>query len=83
MNAMIIKRSVSVIAEWVKNLNHLNIKLLNNPKNIPIPTDSTAKARKLPRISNGVVAVKSKLVLKLCTVLNRIILTISLNTPSP
>ena len=71
------------MAEWVKNLNHLNIKLLNNPKNIPIPTDSTAKAKKLPNISKGVVAVKSKLVLKLCTVLNKIMLTISLNTPSP
>ena len=54
-----------MIAEWVRNLNHLNIKLLKSPKNRPIPTDSAAKARKLPKIMKGDVAVKLKSVLKL------------------
>jgi hypothetical protein len=61
----------------------LNIKLLNIPEKRPIPTEAAARARKLPRISKGELAVKLKLVLKLYTVLNKIILTMSLNTPSP
>ena len=59
-----ISSMVSVIAEWHKNLNHLNIKLLNIPAAAPIPTEAAAKAKKLPSISNGELAVKSKSVLK-------------------
>lgn len=62
-NAIIISKSVSVMAEWVRNLNHLNVKLLKIPKNSPIPIDVAASAKKLPKISNGDLTVKLKLVL--------------------
>jgi len=73
---------VSVMAEWVRNLQYLKAKLLIIPKPSPNPKDAAAKPKKFPIIMKGVAAVKLG-VLRLLTVLNRMILTMSLKTPSP
>ena len=83
--AMMKMRSVSVIDEWHKKRNHLNSKLLRMPAKSPSRTDSSASKKNWPKIANGVDAVNSKSDLpnKFYTVLNKIMETISLNTPSP
>ena len=60
----------------------MNIRLLRIPKTSPITSDESASLIKLRMIVNGVVAVKSSFYNSV-TVLNRIILTMSLKTPSP
>ena len=82
IKAIINIRSVSVIAEWTSILNHLKSKLLNIPNTRPIATDDKASARKFPRICGTVFGPNSTFY-NPCTVLNKIILTMSLNTPSP
>ena len=79
---MINKIMVSVIAEWQRNLHHLKIRLLIIPAKRPIPTELIASRMKSPIILKGVEASNSS-DWSPCTVLNRIILTISLKTPSP
>lgn len=73
---------VSVIAEWHRNLAYLKRKLLSMPNRRPIAKDDNASTMKLPIIVNGVLTVNSY-VLSPATVLNRMILTMSLKTPSP
>ena len=73
---------VSVMAECVKNLQYLNARLLAIPKPSPNPKDAAAKPMKFPMIINGVATVNSAVERPL-TVLNRMMLTISLKTPSP
>ena len=80
--AIIRRRMVSVIAEWVRNLKYLKARLLKTPKPNPKDNDAAANAKKFSIIRNGVAVVNS-VVLSYCTVLNRMMLTISLNTPSP
>lgn len=79
---MIIIRRVSVIGEWHKNLQYLNNRLLKTPPRTPKARDANASVMKLPAITSGVVPVNSVLESDY-TVLNRMMLTISLNTPSP
>jgi hypothetical protein len=83
IKAMITIKSVSVTALWQRNLQCLKSKLLNIPALSPISIDTIPSIKKLPAMEKGVKGVKSKSDLKLCTVLNRIILTMSLKTPSP
>ena len=52
-------RSVSVIAEWTSILHHVNSKLFEIPKSIPIATEDIASAQKSPMILNGVDVVNS------------------------
>ena len=73
---------VSVIAEWHKNRKYLNIRLLSTPKSRPIAREDKASTIKLKIIVNGVEAVKDSFY-KLVTVLKRMMLTMSLKTPSP
>ena len=73
---------VSVIAEWHKNLAYLNMRLLRTPNRSPIANDERAKVTKFRMIVNGVEAENSSFY-KLVTVLKRVVLTISLKTPSP
>jgi len=81
---MITISKVSVIALCVKNLHFLNRIALKMPENKPIKMDTNPNIKKLPAISNTLPALNSNVVdLKLVTVLNRMMLTISLNTPSP
>jgi len=76
---------VSVIGEWVRNLNHLNSRALKHPAKRPTPSDSRARITKWPRITNGVPAENSNLDrgAMFWTVPKRMIETMSLNTPSP
>lgn len=73
---------VSVIAEWVRNLKYLKARLLKTPKPNPKDRDAAANPKKLRIIRKGVLVVNSA-VLSYCTVLNRMMLTMSLKTPSP
>ena len=73
---------VSVIAEWHRNRAYLKRKLLRIPNNRPIASDEAANTMKFPIMVKGVLGVKS-CDLKPLTVLKRIMLTMSLNTPSP
>ena len=82
MNARISINKVSVIAEWHKNLMYLNIRLDAAPNTTPIEIEERANSIKLPAITKGVDAVNT-VEFRLYTVLNRIILTMSLKTPSP
>jgi len=81
--AIISRRRVSVIGEWHKNLKTLNKRELKIPPINPMPTDAIASLMKSPIISNGVDASNLMSPLYFETVLNKIILTMSLNTPSP
>ena len=77
------RHSVSVIAEWVRKRIHLNIKLLIMPPTSPTTSEERAKRKNYFAIMNGDCHVKLKFDLKPWTVLNNMMLTISLNTPSP
>lgn len=61
-------KRVSVIAEWVRILHHLNSKELNRPAARPIDNEAIAKTANLPNIVKGVAGVKLKSVLNPCTV---------------
>lgn len=76
------RSTVSVMAEWHKNRKYLNIRLLRIPKRRPIARDDKANTMKLKIIVKGVDAVKDSFY-RLVTVLKRMMLTISLKTPSP
>lgn len=75
-------RNVSVIGFMRIKLQCLNIKLVRNPKNKPIHKEMNPNIINSPRITKGVYQVKDT-VCNCCTVLNKIIATISLATPSP
>jgi len=77
--------SVSVIAEWHKNLRFLNNNELKIPARSPTPKDSSASKKNYPIISKGVYQLKSNELRGFipCTVPNKMIETMSLNTPSP
>lgn len=60
----------------------MNNRLLKIPNSKPIASEESDSSMKFPIIVKGVVAVKF-VSLSYCTVLNKMILTISLNTPSP
>jgi hypothetical protein len=79
---MISIRRVSVIGEWHKNLQYLKRRLLNTPPKTPNAKEANASVMKLPAIMSGVLPVNSVFESDY-TVLNRMILTISLKTPSP
>lgn len=57
--AIIRRRIVSVIAEWVRNLKYLKARLLKIPKPNPKDNDAAAKPKKLRIIRNGVAVVNS------------------------
>ena len=65
---MIKRRIVSVIAEWVRILHHLNSKELKRPAARPIEREAMARTANLSNIVNGVAAVKLKSVLNPWTV---------------
>lgn len=60
----------------------MNMRLVRIPNSRPIASEEKASTRKLNIIVNGVVAPNSSFYRE-DTVLNNIILTISLKTPSP
>jgi len=75
-------RNVSMIGLILRNLQCLKTKLVTKPKMSPIASETMPSIKNSPMISKGVAAVK----LVDCswiTVLNRMIETMSLNTPSP
>ena len=80
--------NVSEIGEWVNNLNFLKRTALKKPKNIPRLRDFKAKIKKSVIIVPGELQVKGFAGLPsdgncYWTTPNKIILTISLKTPSP
>ena len=75
-------KKVSMIGLMVKNLQCLKSKLRRIPKTSPIEIEMIPKSRNCPRISKGVHHWKVT-VYRAFTVLNRIMETISLTTPSP
>jgi hypothetical protein len=81
--AIIMMSTVSVIAELQRNLKYLKTRLLNRPPANPIAIDTIPRAMKSPAILIGVKAVKLSVSLNPDTLLNNMILTISLKTPSP
>jgi len=83
MKAMITISKVSVMGLWHKNLHFLNRILLKIPDTRPSNIDTKASIIKFPTIEKKVATSNSKLSLNLTTVPNRMILTISLKTPSP
>ena len=76
-------KMVSVAAEWVRDLKCLSMILLNSPKVKPIKIEMRPKSKNYPIISKGEYHSNSKSVPKPFTVLKRMMLTMSLNTPSP
>lgn len=73
---------VSVIALTVSALTCLNTKLVATPQTIPIRSETAPKMMNWNRIVKGVEAVNS-FPYRDFTVLNKIIDTMSLKTPSP
>jgi hypothetical protein len=73
-----------VIAEWLKNLHHLKINELIKPNINPNKREKNPSFKKSPNISKAKKASKLISVAEYyLKVLNKIIETISLKTPSP
>ena len=80
---MMKSNTVSVTGECVSERKCLKSSADMRPKTSPIVTETTPRSRKFPRISKTEYHWKSYSVLRFYTVLNRMILTMSLKTPSP
>lgn len=75
-------RNVSMMGFTRKKRQCLKMKLVRKPNRSPITRDTIPSIKNSPMISNGVAAVNS-VDCSWITVLNNIIETMSLNTPSP